>query len=92
MSEIAELSKEQLREQIDMLVAELEKRTSKYKRQRSLVSVLRECSKKVQYETLRAANRRANKYNEEFNVKNRVYECTNCGLWHITTHAKKEIK
>lgn len=85
MSDLADFTKEQLHEQIDTLVAELEGRTSKYKRQRSLVSVLRECSKKIQYETLRAANRRANKYSEEFNVKNRVYECTTCGLWHITT-------
>lgn len=88
MAELSKLSKEELREQIDVLVAELEGRTSKYKRQRSLVSELRECKKKVQYETLRAAHKRANKYSEEFNVKNRVYQCTTCGLWHITTKGK----
>ena len=78
-------SREEICLQIDGLVAELESRTSKYKKKRDLTTVLRECSKKIQYQTLRAAHRRANKYTEEFKIKNRVYECPSCGLWHITT-------
>ena len=88
MSDIdfTELSNDELHEVIDIALAVLESRTSKFKRQqKGLLAVMRECSKKIQYQTLRLANKRANKYSEQFNVKCRVYECTQCGLWHITT-------
>lgn len=45
-------------------------------------------SNKLLYRTRKKAQRAASKYTNKYKTKATVYQCSFCGYWHLTTHAK----
>ena len=58
---------------------------------RTLLSELRECHRKVWYSTTRHANKRAKNLSSKYKVGFRVYACTTCNGYHLTTQLKEKL-
>ena len=43
------------------------------------------CLRKNKYKTLRQAELAVEKYKEKYNTEYRIYYCTLCGYYHLTT-------
>ena len=49
----------------------------------------RMCLRKRKYLNEEIANKKAKEYTEKYNVEHRVYWCSLCGFYHLTTKEKK---
>lgn len=67
----------------DLLLAK--KHPQQAMRRNNILQDVKMCYSKIWFQSLRLANKRAKNLTNKFKVEYRVYECPNCGGYHLTT-------